>query len=210
MEKVQNSTVENQVTELELNEGQVALASIRQSKTPSKVIIEFGDAIKNEANGLNVVALLNASDARFDAKASIRRHYQAAEKADLAALGVPVAAIEETEKTGKTVALKMIDPTITDASGVKHPLCIQLEDSLVPNEYQAANPLKTAKQYTNKNGQTFYFIKDGKFIYGSTRLVTKASRKHNIIKSDVQITAAEAEALLATSVADNAIEALNG
>ena len=204
-----------QATPVELKEGEVVLASIRQSTTPSKIIIEFVAAIKNESAGVNVLALLNQSDERFNASSvSIRRNWLSSEKADaIKNLGIDPKFIKEAETNNDNpVVIMLKTPTVLDQTGKKHELAIQLNDSLTPwDEFQKENPKENAKQREIK-GEVRYFTVDGKLIYNQTRIVTKESLKHNIINASPNgiMSWEDVEALQAKNNPANYAEAING
>ena len=93
------------------------------------------------------------------------------------------------------VELSIMNPTM-DVNGKVKKLCIQINDSLVPSEFEKANILDRAKQSINAKGEKRYFTKDGRFIFQNTSLVFSDARKHSIINSDARINEEEAVALV--------------
>jgi hypothetical protein len=180
--------------------GQVAILGIRQSETPSKVIVQFGEGMVNPEQGINVLAELNSSDDRFKPSVSVRRTWVAIEKSEAKKLsGITDEILNNV--TAEETDLMILNPVMTAKDGSKHELCIEILDSLTaPDKYAEENPEKRAKQFTGKDGQSRYFVKDGNLIFQTTRLATKDARKHRIINSDARVTWAEYQSLQEVTV----------
>lgn len=198
-------------TELVLVAGMVMLASIKQSETDSKAILEFAEGFAPQ--NLNILALANEGDDRFSPAVSVRRAWLTAEIANLAKFGITAEQVEAMKaayvENGGHFAVMIENPTIAISPTKKVRLAIQLKDSLKPfDEYQAENKLKTCKQAVDrKTGEVRYFLKDNQLIFSKADVVALDERKNQIIASDARITEEEAKALVETTVASN--EALN-
>lgn len=205
MSKIKHST------ELVLVAGAIMLASIKQSETDSKAILEFAEGFAPQ--NLNILALANEGDNRFSPAVSIRRAWLTTEKANLAKFGITAEQIAAMKaayvENGGHAVVMIADPTIAVSPTKKVRLAIQLKDSLKPfDQFQEENKLKTCKQVVDrKTGKVRYFVKDNQLIFSRADVVALDERKNQIIASDARITEEEAKALVETTVAAN--EALN-
>lgn len=159
--------------------GQVVLLNVaRNAKGEFKM--EFAERIQNPNQSLNVLAILNEGDEKFKNNNGVRHHF--ANSITTIALekhfGIKPQDVPEKE----ALELNILNPKLLGQN-----LRIQIEESFEGTEYQMANQEKTAKQYKDKEGKSIYFVKDGKLIFSSTRLVTNEP-KHQIIQSDAQLT----------------------
>jgi hypothetical protein len=205
-----------QVTAVTLALNEVQMPSIRQSKSESKLIVEFAESMRNPQQETNVLAQLNAGDKRFNSEPSIRRAWLTVEKKNATSmLGIPAEAIKAAEEAGPDGIIVLGDdfksPTMV-IDGKQYPLCIQLNDTHTPTEYQKQNPLEEAKQFVDKNGVSQYFMKDGKLIFQNSTVVVKSNRKHNIISSEKRVSREELEGILeeGNAIGASAEETLNG
>lgn len=191
--------------------GAIVLASIKQSETESKVIIEIAEAIENQQ--VNILALANEGDSRFSPAVSIRRAWLTAEKANLSKFGITadmITAMEEAYvKDGSHLVVMLENPSIKISETKSIPLAVQIKEALKPfDDYQEANPLKTCKQAVNKKtGELLFFTKDNKLIFSKTEVVAKDQRNNQIIISDKRVSEEEAKALVEQVV--SASEAIN-
>lgn len=157
--------------------GEVLLASARKVEG-GKIQLEFAERIANPSQGTNVLAAMNADDDRFSQSLpGARRVYLTASPAMVQEhFGVDVSKI-----TTEPTELNILNPKLMGKA-----LRIQVSESFKGTEYQMANAQKAAKQFTNKDGETKYFIKDGDLIFSNTKLVD-VEPKHTIIASDAQV-----------------------
>lgn len=216
-----------QASQVKLEQGNSLLASIRMSTNPNKIMLEFCEAIANPQSGVNVAALLNKSDERFNAPISIRRAWMAAELKDVHVLGITKDMIEAAKKAvqlddkGKVidslpVTVDILNPKVAGADGKPKKLVIQLDDRTDAgwDEYSRNNPEARAKQFRPKNApQTLYFVKyDEKgqphLIFQKKTVVTEDVRRDKVITSDARITWEEFRNNGVTAV--SMTEALNG
>lgn len=159
--------------------GQVLLASAK-NVAGGKIQLEFAEIIDNPNQSSNVLASMNADDDRFkNNKKGARRVYLTASPA----MALQHFGIDAAKIVGETsLELNILNPSIGGKA-----LRIEVKDSFKGTDYEMANQEKTAKQYSNKEtGEKFYFIKEGKLIFSSTKIVDCAP-KHSIMSSDAQI-----------------------
>ncbi len=159
--------------------GQVLLASAKNVKG-GKIQLEFAEIIDNPNQSSNVLASMNADDERFkNSKRGARRVYLTASPA----MALQHFGIDAAKIVGETsLELNILNPSIGGKA-----LRIEVKDSFKGTDFEMANQEKTAKQYTDNEGVKKYFIKDGKLIFSSTKLVDCAP-KHSILGSDAQVT----------------------
>lgn len=149
----------------------------------SKYQLEFAEKITDESNpNLNVLALVNVGDDRFVAGKGARRAWMTGTKDGLMAIqGLKEEHFADAD-SGAIVELNIIEPKIK-ANGQLYPLAIEIQETQEPNEYQATNLEKTAKQ----NGKDKYFVINGKYIFSNTVIVAgKANHKRITLKKDGQ------------------------
>lgn len=177
-----------QDAQIVLENGEVRIVSVRNTKTEGKVYIEFVEGMLNPESGLNVLAELNSTDDRFKPSVSVRHAWISVGREDAKKLGITEEILSGLKGTEET-ALDILSPQLKGFD-----LCIELMDSTTADEYEAANPQKKAKQYIDKNGTPRYFVTDkGELIFQKSRIVTKDARKHKIIQSAARLTWEEVE-----------------
>lgn len=158
--------------------GQVLLASAK-NVAGGKIQLEFAEIIDNPNQSSNVLASMNADDDRFkNNKRGARRVYLTASPA----MAFQHFGIDAAKIVGETpLELNILNPCIGGKA-----LRIEVKDSFKGTDYEMANQEKTAKQYTNNDGDKKYFTKEGKLIFSSTKVVDCAP-KHSIMSSDAQL-----------------------
>ena len=178
--------------------GQTLLVSARRVEG-GKIQLEFAEKIKNPSQSNNILAIFNEGDERFDQNnKGPRRCYMTIMPANLEKLfGIKA---DTVPADGSVLELNILNPTL----GGKR-LQIQITESHTPfSEYEATNPEKTAKQYTNREGVKMYFVEDGKLIWSKTTLVD-SEPNHKIFKSDAQMSYADFVASQVTEAIDSDI-----
>ncbi len=178
--------------------GQTLLVAARRVEG-GKIQLEFAEKIKNPSQSTNILAVFNEGDERFDQNnKGPRRCFMTIMPANLEKLfGVKA---DTVPADGSNLELNILNPSL----GGKR-LQIQITESHVPfSEYEAANPEKTAKQYTNREGEKMYFVEGGKLIWSKTTLVD-SEPNHKIFKSDAQMSYADFVAAQVTEAIDSDI-----
>ena len=154
-----------------------------------KFEVEISQAVGRTTN---LLALMNQGDDRFSQEKE-RKAWLTSEASMIKKyFGLDVSNLKE----GQSIEVDMFNPSVEGL-----PLSIQISETITPNAYQAANKLKSAKQYVNKTtGETVYLLKDGAFIYSNSTVVCGEANhsfvQHNSTKleSEVRVNAAEAKA----------------
>jgi len=136
-----------------------------------KVQLTFSQLVNiKEDNSLNVLALLNASDERFNQQKP-RFAWLSAMPSDIQSqFGIDVSALKE----GEELTIGAQDPRLVAAPD--SPLNIQIEETVNGTEYQTANFEKTAKR-AGKDGE--FILHNGMYIYVNTRIVANEP-KHKV------------------------------
>ena len=178
----------------DLKKGQTLLTNVKKV-AGGKFQIEIAELIENPNQTVNVAALLNAGDSRFDVNApKARRAWQSATNEGLLLLGVNIDKLNFIANSeGKEIAeVNILNPSI---AGMR--LHVQLEDSFVAS-YETQEP----KQTNGKNGVKF-FMKDGKHIYQNTKIVA-GEPVHSLIVSDVRVSEVVKQELVKEAIQLNA------
>lgn len=173
--------------------GQVLLVAVKNIKG-GKLQLEFAEKIDNPNQSINVLAVLNADDDRFKGNKGARRAYVSVTPAQLEAhFGIKAASVPAEG----SLEINELAPTLLGKA-----LRMRIIESFQGSEFEMQNQAKTAKQYTGKDGEKKYFVKDGKLIFSKTEMVTTDDAKHSIIPSDSQVTWEEYSALNTVAVQD--------
>jgi hypothetical protein len=175
----------NQMIEA-LKPGNALLTRVRKVAN-GKMEIELAEKVVTKKQSINVLALLNKGDERFNQSSGARRAWYIAEAAQVTALfGVPadqMSALGEYE----SLYVGIVNPKIGEAF-----LRIKIVESTEGSDYDFANIEKTAKR-KGKDGD--YIYHQGKHIFSSTTIEGCAegeSPKHILLEADsVDVTTGE-------------------
>ena len=170
----------------------VTLTQVRKVKG-GKFQIEIQEFIANPTASSNVAGLLNKSDKRFtQPEAKPRYAWSTGTPEDIkASLGIDVSALKfaKNAKGHEVCAMDIANPKL-DGQLMR----VRLVDSFEPS-YDGQNP----KLSVGADGNTRYFMKDGKHIYQQTEITLGAGEvAHKIIKSDELLVQATVGAKKAT------------
>lgn len=169
--------------------GQTLLVALRKVEG-GKCQLDIAEIPENPKRS-NVLGALNADDDRFNnSQPKARRTFTTASPAMVEKyFGVSAEKINKMA-VDEIMELDILNPTM----GGKR-LRIEIQESHKASEWAQANLAKAAKQFTNiKTGEVFYFVKDGKVIFSSPKVVDREP-KHNVIEADALLTFEQVEAL---------------
>lgn len=173
-------------TVTELKNGETLLTQVRKVKG-EKYQVELAQLIENPKSKVNVAALFNADDAKFESSLpKARRAWQTGTAVSLLALfGIDVASL--TFNGEKQVASNFVP--IENPMVGEHRLVIQLNDSV---EADPKNPKAQPKQFTRGKDKIVQIMtKDGAPIYQKTSIVAEKDCKHTILEADATFMSAE-------------------
>lgn len=186
----------------QLKKGETLLTTIRKVEG-GKYQIEIAELIENPSAKLNIAALLNKGDDRFNTGVpKPRRAWQSATPEGLKEFfNIDVNKLKFVESDGVLLAeVNMPNPTIQGDR-----LHVLLKDSFTKS-YEKQKPKLSIRKGKDGVESVFVFMKDGKEIYQSTQIVA-GEAKHTIIESDERKEYKAEEEVL--SVVDSR-EAING
>ena len=165
-----------------LQMGQTLLLQARKVNG-GKIQLEFAEIVQSRSNTVNPLALFNKSDDRFS-QAGARRAWLTAEQKDASAyLGIDLSdnnADWEVDDSGREIlVLNIINPSI-QLNGESHSLKVQVNETVAPTDWQAAN-IDTAAKRRGKDGA--FITHKGMYIFANTSVVfDKAS--HVFLEAD--------------------------
>ena len=165
-----------------LQMGQTLLLQARKVNG-GKIQLEFAEIVQSRSNAVNPLALFNKSDDRFS-QAGARRAWLTAEQKDASAyLGIDLSdnnADWEVDDSGREIlVLNIINPSI-QLNGESHSLKVQVNETVAPTDWQAAN-IDTAAKRRGKDGA--FITHKGMYIFANTSVVfDKAS--HVFLEAD--------------------------
>lgn len=165
-----------------LTAGQVLMLQARKVKG-NKIQIEFAEVIDN-GRVVNPLGLFNKSDDRFNSGGKARRAWLTAESKDASKLlGVDFSdnADWSTDHLGNEILeLNVLNPQV-DVNGTTHSLKVQITETTIPTEYQAAN-LQTAAKRKGKDGD--FITHQGMYVFANTQVVFDKA-VHTFLEADV-------------------------
>lgn len=169
----------NTVTVLSLVVGQVLLSQAKVTKEGKKAYCEFAEIIQNEENGPNLLALANKGDERFNSTSKPRRAWISFEPTQYEAMtGLKFADLKE-----EFTEINLLNPEL-EGNKIK----LYVKETLEPNEYQAANIEKTAKQTVNrKTSEVMYFYSKGRFIFSN--VIAEIEGNRNAVHERINVKA---------------------
>lgn len=170
----QTSPVTSKVEALVI--GEVLLVQAKLSKKtqrpdgsfyPQKAYCEFAEIIANPDATLNLLAIANKGDDRFNSIPKARRAWSIFEAVQFEAMsGIKFDSLKE-----EFTLINLLTPTIEG-----HKIRLYVKETTDITEYQAVNMEKTAKQLVNrKTGEILYFYKDGKHIFSNVQAQIEGS-----------------------------------
>jgi hypothetical protein len=136
-----------------------------------KVKLAFSQLVNiKEGSSLNVLALLNASDERFNQQKPRYAWLSAMPEDIKAQFGIDVSSLKE----GEELEIGMVDPRLVAAPDT--PLNIQIEETVNGTEYQVAN-FETQAKRAGKDGE--FILHNGMYIYVNAKIVPNEP-KHKV------------------------------
>mgnify|MGYP003650950272 CR=1 FL=1 len=151
-----------------LKEGQVLLTQLREVSN-GFMSIELAE-VKKGSKGLSAVFLFNKSDSRFSNN-SARRAWQNGQPSDIEELlGISTDDSQPwimNDKGFKVLPLNILNP-IASYEGTDYIMRVQIQETLEPTDYQAAN-VETAAKRKGKNGE--FITHNEEYIFTNATIV---------------------------------------
>ena len=163
----------------DLKVGQSMLTRVREVAN-GKYQVEIAQLIPRTDN-VNILGILNTGDERFDKiKPKARRAWDTAEKAMLTKFfGINEASLSKLEK-GDWLEVGILNPSVINPiNGAKVIMGVQIEETTIPTEAQAADVEKFAKK--TKDGEYLICKETGNYIFCNTRIVELSKANHTYI-----------------------------